>query len=578
MPPTLNHNKTFPSSTPSTPLWARFSFWVTIVFVTALTLRIVYLSDIQGTILTEYPVLDAYTYQTMAIEISEGKQTRDVFYMNPGYPYFLSIFYRLGLPMPESVLLGQGLIDSLTMVLVLWLGWVLFGPIIGIAGSMFGTFYGPAIFYSGLLLSPTYIASLNTAGLALLVRALDAHHPVIPWPYLVASGIAFGLSCLFRPTAILVVLAIVIWLLFVHTKEQNEEREWASPPLRVPFKKRILKTCALVSGVILVVLPVMIRNQVVSGHFVITAASGPNFYIASTAPKTNEQFPVPRFSRAVPYEMAEEFRQRAETAVGKPVDLVESSRYWAGIAQKFIFEHPASYLKLLSKKFFMFWNGVEVPINYDYYTFRRYSGITDLPPPGFGLLVPLSVIGFWLSIAKGQKKQHKKNKTWLLLFVLYACGYLVACLIFYVFGEHRFPVVPALLIGPGFAVAWLVNCFRNKQSKQLIGFAGAFLVLFLVLNVSSPSRVSSGQSLFIIGNYYFDLGQYGPAEQLYLEAIKNGYKGPELFIQIARTYYRTGRVPQAKRLVQKIVEVAPPDSPYKKRVQSMLDSLPLTSE
>jgi len=554
-------NKTIPDG----PLWMRFSFWATVVFVIALTLRIVYLSDIQGTILTEYPVLDAHTYQTMAIEIANGKSSSEVFYMNPGYPYFLSIFYRLALPMPESALLLQGLIDSLTMVLVLWLGWVFFGPIIGIAASIFGAFYGPAIFYSGLLLSPTYIAFLNTVGLVLLVRALYKPVNSSGWLYLVASGIVFGVSCLFRPTAIFVLLAIVTWLLFVSTKEQNEKN--------LSFKKRILKMCVLVSSVVLVVLPVMIRNQAVSGHFVITAAGGPNFYIASTTPRTNEQFPVPRFSRAVPYEMAEEFRQRAETAVGKPIDLVGSSRYWAGIAQKLIFEHPVSYLKLLSKKFFMFWNGVEVPINYDYYTFRRYSGITGLPLPGFGLLVPLSVIGFWLSIRQVRKKQHKKNKTWLLLFVLYTCGYLVACLIFYIFGEHRFPVVPVLLIGLGFAVAWFVDCFRNKQSKQLIGFAGAFLSLFIVLNISSPPSVSSGQSLFIIGNYYFDLGQYEPAEQLYLEAIKNDYKGPELFIQIARTYYRTGRISQAKRLVQKIAEVAPQDSPYKKRVQSMLDSL-----
>src|SRR4051812_30744211 len=66
------------------------------IFMIALMLRLVHLSQIRPIPLFDHPIGDARTYDRWATEIASGHWIgQGVFYQAPLYPYFLGIVYKI---------------------------------------------------------------------------------------------------------------------------------------------------------------------------------------------------------------------------------------------------------------------------------------------------------------------------------------------------------------------------------------------------------------------------------------------------------------------------------------------------
>ncbi|NPA42122.1 MAG: tetratricopeptide repeat protein [Aquificae bacterium] len=57
-----------------------------------------------------------------------------------------------------------------------------------------------------------------------------------------------------------------------------------------------------------------------------------------------------------------------------------------------------------------------------------------------------------------------------------------------------------------------------------------------------------------LGSAYLDKRQYEEAEKLYKNLISNNFKAPEVFLNLARVYYETGRYEKAKEAVRAVLE------------------------
>jgi len=147
---------------------------------------------------------------------------------------------------------------------------------------------------------------------------------------------------------------------------------------------------------------------------------------------------------------------------------------------RYIKEQPLDYLKLVYKKFKLFWRGYEIGNILPYYLTRSLSKFLGLPWINFVLIGPLGVVGMALAVRK-----------WKEYFILYSFIFIqmLTALIFIVLARYRLPVVPVLTIFAAYALWYLGQMFRAKQWRRLGLIAGAILVLYVLMNVLSAARM-----------------------------------------------------------------------------------------
>ena len=134
----------------------RLWHWGGIVFVLALSLRLVHAFQMSASPLFAMPAVDAATYSEQAASLAEGNwlgRGQGPFWQPPLYPYFLGV---IKLVFSESFYyvsrFAQALIGSLTCVLLYLVGRRLFGSGVGFIGGLVAAVYGPLIYFDARLL------------------------------------------------------------------------------------------------------------------------------------------------------------------------------------------------------------------------------------------------------------------------------------------------------------------------------------------------------------------------------------------------------------------------------------------
>ena len=165
------------------PLPARLWHWGGIVFVLALSLRLVHVFQMSASPLFTMPAVDAATYAEQAASLAEGNwlgRGQGPFWQPPLYPYFLGV---IKLAFPESFFyvsrFAQALIGSLTCVLLYLVGQRLFGLGIGFIGGLIAAVYGPLIYFDVRLLPAglaTFFSLVSLSPINACRRAADETH------------------------------------------------------------------------------------------------------------------------------------------------------------------------------------------------------------------------------------------------------------------------------------------------------------------------------------------------------------------------------------------------------------------
>ena len=137
---------------------------------------------------------------------------KEIFHQAPLYPYWIAAVLLLtGASEPGPVLLVQLVLGALQPLVVFALGRRIAGDRAGLAAAAITALYGPFVFHQGVLLRDWLPPILEPLALLLLLRAAESGRRR-DWAL---AGAAVGVALLDRETALLLLPAIGVWLLFI---------------------------------------------------------------------------------------------------------------------------------------------------------------------------------------------------------------------------------------------------------------------------------------------------------------------------------------------------------------------------
>lgn len=247
--------------------------WLPVIFCVAFLARAGFV------VLHQRPLLsDEREYTLLANNLLEthsyARNGVPTAYRPPGYPFFLAgIMFLFG--SPDVVLrLAQAFLDSLTALFLFFLAKP-YGERSAYLASLIWTFYPPAVLYAGLLLSETIYTFLIVLSAFILLR------PGITSPGYLIGGIVLGFSTLVKPGTLVFVLLLVLFFW-----KRTRTPKWLA---------------SLTVGVLFVLSPWIVRNQVIFDRWIISSNVGLNLFIGSNPGTTgayNSSFPPEILSAA----------------------------------------------------------------------------------------------------------------------------------------------------------------------------------------------------------------------------------------------------------------------------------------
>jgi tetratricopeptide (TPR) repeat protein len=428
---------------------AHLSLAATLAAVAALAaiVRLIHLIAFRRSPLAAAPIIDAELYDAWARRIAAGDWLGEgAFYANPLYPYFLGILYRCFGGSGDAVRIVQHALGCGTAVFITLITWRAFGPGAALAAGVLAALYGPFLLYEDLLLTETLVVFLGAASLALCLRAETATTRRGRAAGL--AGISMGLGLLARPT--LLPVACLLWL------------------------ARTTRRGALIAalGIAVTLLPVTLRNWWLGGTPVlITAHGGETFYVGNRAGADGANL-EPDFVRSGPLTEHEDFRREASRRLGHEVDLVASSRYWRNQALRDIARDPLGWLRLEARKLGLLLHAYEKGDNIDLATVRALIPVQALTFSRFGLVLALAVLGAFATRGRLSRSAG--------LLALASLAYAAGCLLIFVTGRYRLPLVVPLLgfagLG-GVTVLKALSAVRAAPRRSLVVIACLMVLL-----------------------------------------------------------------------------------------------------
>ncbi|NIN01640.1 MAG: tetratricopeptide repeat protein [candidate division Zixibacteria bacterium] len=552
--------------------------WILAIFLLALALRIIYLLQIKHNPHFFSPTMDPLYHDVWAQNIAGGNWIGGkVFFRAPFYAYFLALVYKIfghSYIIPRVI---QHLVGSFCCVLVYFLAKRLFSRTVAIVSGFMAATYGMLLYFEGELLLDSFLVFFDLLLILFLLKARD-NPKFSTW---FVCGIILGFSAITRPNILVFIPFVWLWIYLIFRKKES---------------LRAVGTYAasFLLGSILVISPVTLRNLIAAGDLVlISSQGGINFYIGNN--KNADGVSAIFYKEDWQYR---DFQLMAEKETGRTLKASKISNFYYRKGIDFYLTNPGRGLKLLVKKFYLFWNRFELSNNQDIYFFRRYSSLMRILPLGFWLIGPLGLVGMILSAASGgsAKKFDSEGiadqKRRLLLPILFVFSYMLTVVMFFVPARFRLPIIPFLIIFSGFSIVWLARKILKKNGSALRLFV-LLLVPFLFLTNSNAYHLHVGdfsQAHFSLGNVYlkegkldlalaqfdtalalnpghsrahlnrgmvfFRRGDYEHAEKEFLAELELHPDEAKAYNNLSAIYREHGEHGKAERMARKAVEIA----------------------
>jgi tetratricopeptide (TPR) repeat protein len=508
--------------------------WGFVIFGCAFLLWLGYLLQIKSIPLFYHLAGDGWTYDTWAQRIAAGDWLgKGVFYQAPLYPYFLGVLQSIVGHDLWLIRLVQITLGAASCVLIFLVGQRLFARETGIASGLIVACYAPAIFFAGLIEKSVLDLFLLSLLLFFLARSTDGQHR-IHW---LAIGLVLGLFGLSRENALILVPVVLLWI----------GVRFSSEP--VPVRLRWMGL--FVSGLLVVLVPVGVRNLAVGGEFKLTTSQfGPNFFIGNNPVADGTYESVRKVIGEIQLEGTDAARL-AERALGRDLTPGEVSDYWFRKSWNYIRAEPADWLRLIGKKWLMVWNAREVEDSDDFYIYQRWSWLLSVfgSLNHFGILAPLAAVGLWLT-------RNRWRELWLLYAITFAFALSVA--FFYVFGRYRFPLVPVLALFAGAGVVTLATLYQQRAWRPLIVAAGLLVASAMIVNwpiygISGPGPGGYNN----LANAYYKQGRINDATQTALKAIELQPGYGVAHYNLGNIYAAQGRFDLAQRHFEEALRLYP---------------------
>ena len=404
-------------------------------------------------------------YPFFAEKLAEGKDIgARLVDLSPFYLYLMTALKKVFDVDWTYVKFIQSFIGALNGLLVFAVGKRVFRQEVGFLAALMYALYGNLIILESTLEPTVFVLSFNLLAVYGLVRFRGDGAPsgrAWVWPLL--AGLFAGLSIITKPNFLLFLPVGAVWLL-------------ASVGQTAGFQRRLANTLFFFTAVLVVVIPVTVRNYVKLHDFVlVTADAGKVFFHGNGRGATALQgtgLPDEGFLE----EGADEpdyahvmYRKTASKLIGRVLSPSESSKFWIRRALDDIISDPVAYMKLEVKKLFYFFNDYEM--HYIASAYQEYKASIAFPFIRYGVIASLGLLGMLLAF--------KNFKTY---FLLYAAVfvYLFSGMLFLVQSRYRTPAVPYLCLFAGYAIYGLKEMVVSKRFKTaavVLIFLGLFFFL-----------------------------------------------------------------------------------------------------
>jgi tetratricopeptide (TPR) repeat protein len=458
--------------------------WV--IFGIALAVRGLHIWQLRDSPFFSTLIGDSRAYDEWAIRLAAGDWVgRDVFYQAPLYPYFLGTVYALVGRDLLLVRLAQALLGAASAALVAAGAARFFSPRAGLIAGLLMAFYAPAVFFSALIQKAVLDVFLMSLAIWAVARLQDSPNVRQTWFVL---GAALALLSLTRENALLL---LPVALLFVrrHT------------------------VVAFAAGVLIVLAPVVARNQVVGGGWYLTTSQlGPNLYIGNN-PRADGTYQPLREGRGDAAFERQDAIAVAESALGRALTPGEVSAYWRRQALSYITSSPLQWLRLMARKLRLLVSATELPDTEAQESHADASQVLRVLQPfgHFGVGLPLALLGVALT--------WPDRRRLALLYAL-ALTYASSVLAFFVLARYRYPLVPFVLMFAGAGLAALPRFVREASALRRLSWAVA--VAGVAYISSLPVLASDVMRAITVTNLGAALqaqGRLDEAEAQYRQAI-----------------------------------------------------------
>ena len=608
-------------------------FFLFIVLGIAAIIRLGHIIAIQSSPLGNRLFVDSEIYDTWANEIlNKGFMGDKPFYQDPLYPYFLALFYSIFGRNLFIIRLIQVLAGVFICYLIYRITCLIFNnQKAGVFSSLISAIYLPFIFYEGevektalgVFIVTLFVWSfikaykkmtrvrtfsskkndstpkhterteirekasnkfgiLRCSSLINYFKASKQQRPFSKTGWII-PGIFLGLATLVRSNIFL--LGIGILVLFA-------------------IKKQIRPLIMFIIGLSIILVPVSIRNSILAKEFIFTTTqAGQNFYIGNSPYNNNGQYSPPPWIRPHPRFEEEDFRSYAENRFGRHLRFSEVSNFYLKESFSFIFSNLGKFLKVLGKKFLLYFNNHEVPDNQDIGFVALYSPILKIPLLQFGIILALAIAGLFSiktrDFNRRDSRDNRDKKNWFFSvdnllwsgFLLFA----ISVIAFFVFSRYRIPAVPFIMPYAGFGLWRIIEYIKKKDwkglKKPLIIFSGVLIFSLIPLKTNQELRLTRAQcfanlaarfyqegntekaisvyhkalevasfhvnSLRDLGVIYFNLKDFQKAEELLARSLKINPHHPDANFYLAKVYDAAGKLTQALEYYEKAKQVQP---------------------
>jgi hypothetical protein len=420
----------------------------------------------------------------------------------PLYPYFLAGLFRVFGGSFGLLYLTQHLLTAASAGLIAWGGRRAVGEAAALFAAALFMLHQPLLFFAARPLG-------ETLAIFLLIGAL-----VALWGEgrrcAVIAGLLAGLAVVARPNLLLVA---AVWGL-----GEAVLRRWP-------------RLALFVAGVAIAVLPVTVRNWVVSGHLVPVSSNGGITAYHGNGPGALGVYTHPAGFSFDLSRQREEATRHARARSGVPLDEVEADTWWGRQALQARLDRPAESAGLISWRIALTIGNRELGLDYPpALDPNPWRPTVRLPGGGEIALVPWALL-LGLAAAALTLDGIRRTGDWPLWGAVVACA--ATPVLFYVSSRYRLPTAALLTIPAGAGLASLIRSSAPPWRRWTAVVTG-LLVVTVSLTIPSGElyRMQTAESLANRAHAYLLQGNLGNAEADALDAIELHPSSARLWVNL----------------------------------------------
>ena len=336
------------------------------------------------------------------------------------------------------------------------------------------------IFFESELMEPTLLITILLLILTVALRTDRLGDRIAgtgSWWQAGALGGLLGAGALVRPNLLVLAPVLLIWCW-----QQNHSRG-----------TRLLRCFLLLTALAAAIVPVSLRNFVVSGQPVLISCNGGINLFIGLHPSSDGFTPgVPELGELTGLSGWDSFDwpkivSAISSRLGQPMSDSEVSRFLAVKALTAAREDPLGVLGALGRKTLIFWGPVEISNNKILSKERAHSTALKRGP-GFAPVLTLALLGLALLTFDLRRRPHEQftnpghtqRGSVLVLATILAVA--ASYLPFFAAARFRAPLIPLLIIFSGYAIATFFRWITGRHWLACCGWLSAALGCWLIVS------------------------------------------------------------------------------------------------